>query len=213
VRLGSGFPVALSPDGQWVLAYRRDTKPPRPFLLPTGAGPAIWFDTQGIEFDERGAWFPDSKRVLLCAGTGSARSRTYVYDVSTAKIQPLTPEGTWGYFLSPDGQQILLLRPEPSVFTIATGAVHAAHGFEPGVKPLGWTNEPETIWVAEGDLPSRVSRLNLITGVKRAWKELSPTDSAGAVTMSWIVVSPDGQAYAYCYFRSLSELFLLTGLG
>jgi hypothetical protein len=80
------------------------------------------------------------------------------------------------------------------------------------MNPLGWTDEPDTIWISEGDLPSQVSRLNLVSGAKRPWKELRPSDPTGAVLMSWIVVTPDGQAYAYCYVQVLSQLLLMIGV-
>jgi eukaryotic-like serine/threonine-protein kinase len=167
LHLGTGFPLAISPDGKWLLAYRRDTTPPRPFLVPTGVGEPNWFDIRGIEFEERGAWFPDSHRVLLCGHKGSAQNRTYILDTSTGKLEAVTPEGVWGYFLSPDGLLILMRQPEAAVFNLQTGATRAAHGLSAQMNPLGWTDEPDTIWISEGDLPSQVSRLNLVSGAKR----------------------------------------------
>jgi hypothetical protein len=213
VRLGAGFPVALSPDGKWVLAYRRDTTPPRPFLVPTGTGDSKWFDLHGLKFLERAAWFSDSQRVLLNGHQGKAPNRSYVLNISDGRLQPLTPEGEWGRLLSPNDKQLLLHEPYGTVFDLSAGAIRPDRRLSPGVgAALGWTNQPDTVWVQETDMPAKISRFNLATGQKQMWKELSPADPAGAVTMAWVVIAPDGRAYAYCYFRVLSELFLLTGL-
>jgi hypothetical protein len=63
--------------------------------VPTGAGESKWFDIRGVEFDERGAWFPDSNHVLLCGRRGSGQNRTYILDISTSKLEPVTPEDIW----------------------------------------------------------------------------------------------------------------------
>jgi hypothetical protein len=212
LRLGTGFPVALSPDEAWVLAYRRDTSPPRPFVIPTGAGDAAWFHTEGIQFLEGGTWFADSRRVLLIGHKSGAPDRSYAFDIFENRLQALTAEDEWGHLLSPDNSEILLDHPRGVLLDVRTGNRVVTRGLSADMHLLGWTDQPDSVWVQEGDLPARISRLNLSTGVTTPWKQVGPTDLSGAVTIAWLVITPDGQAYAYSYFKVLSRLYLLTGL-
>jgi hypothetical protein len=60
--------------------------------------------------------------------------------------------------------------------------------------------------------PASVSRLDLATGEKKPWRELLPPDSVGVQGVADIIGTPDGKAYAYSYYRRLSELFVVEGL-
>jgi hypothetical protein len=61
-------------------------------------------------------------------------------------------------------------------------------------------------------LPIRVYRYEVATGRKELWRELMPADAAGLNTISRVVITADGKAYAYSYFRVLSYLQLVDGL-
>jgi len=61
-------------------------------------------------------------------------------------------------------------------------------------------------------LPARVEKVDVSTGARGLWKELSPPDLDGVTNLVRIRITPDGSSYAYTYFRLLSELFLVDGL-
>jgi hypothetical protein len=41
---------------------------------------------------------------------------------------------------------------------------------------------------------------------------MMPTDSAGLVNIAGAVITPDGKAYAYTYYRVLSTLYVVENL-
>ena len=57
----------------------------------------------------------------------------------------------------------------------------------------------------------RVNRLELATGHQELWRTLMPADAAGVSNLS-PYPTPSGEAYAYNYVRSLSDLYLVEGL-
>ncbi len=61
-------------------------------------------------------------------------------------------------------------------------------------------------------MPAIVSRLDALTGQRTPWRDLSPPDAVGVRTVGDIIGTPDGKAYAYSYYRRLSELFVVEGL-
>ena len=63
-----------------------------------------------------------------------------------------------------------------------------------------------------GDIPARVSKIDVETGRREVWKDLIPADPAGVERISNVLVAPGGQYYAYCYARLLSDLFVVEGL-
>jgi hypothetical protein len=67
------------------------------------------------------------------------------------------------------------------------------------------------VW-KRGDLPARISKIDLETGKRDVWKDLLPADPAGVERISNVLVTPDAKGYAYCYARLLSDLFVVEGL-
>ena len=63
-----------------------------------------------------------------------------------------------------------------------------------------------------GELPARVSRLDIETGARTPFVELMPIDPTGVFYIRPPHFTPDGAAYAYSYSRSLSALYLVKGL-
>ena len=57
-----------------------------------------------------------------------------------------------------------------------------------------------------------IYRVEVATGRRILWKELTPGDAAGVSGIQDIVVTPDGQSYFYGYHQVLCELFLVGGV-
>ena len=64
----------------------------------------------------------------------------------------------------------------------------------------------------EGELPSRVYKVEIATGKQTMIQELKPASPAGVVMVSPIVVSRDGARFAYSYNQTVSVLYLISGL-
>jgi hypothetical protein len=61
-------------------------------------------------------------------------------------------------------------------------------------------------------LPVRVYRLNIVTGQRQLFKEMSPMDATGLCDLDHVMFSADGRSYVYGYTRLLSDLYLVKGL-
>jgi eukaryotic-like serine/threonine-protein kinase len=212
VRLGDGVPLALSPDGTWVLAYRHDS-PQRPVFLPTGAGEAKPVVSGDIRFLESGEWFPDGRQVLLVGRESNHPARSYTVRLADGAAVPLTPEGIRGVKISPDGKRVLVRdrTGQWSIFHVDDKTMSKVNGAE-GVDLVDWSSTPDVVYARAGDIPAQLYRLNINTGKREAWRELKPADPAGAKSIQHIHVTAPGDAYAYTYFRFDARLFVVDGL-
>jgi serine/threonine protein kinase/Tol biopolymer transport system component len=215
VRLGDGQSLALSPDGKWALSSRGDNQTDL-FLLPTGPGEPKQLDGHGI-IHSRAQWFPDGSRVLLSGTETNHGVRLYVQDISTNKIEAISPEGTnaLSFALSPDGQSVAAVGPDEKgyLFPVAKGDPKLIPGLMAGEAPVAWSADGRSLFIYHGgELPAKIYRLDISSGSRTLWKQLMPPDPAGVEYVGPILPSPDGTAYAYGYRRLLSDLYLVEGL-
>ena len=215
VRLGDGQSMALSPDGKWALSSRGDNQTDL-FLLPTGPGEPKQLDGHGI-IHSRAEWFPDGSRVLLSGTEPNHGVRLYVQDISTNKIEAISPEGTnaLSFALSPDGQSVAAVGPDEKgyLFPVAKGDPKLIPGLTAGEAPVAWSADGRSLFIYHGgELPAKIFRLDISSGNRTLWKQLMPPDPAGVEYVGPILPSPDGTAYAYGYRRLLSDLYLVEGL-
>ena len=78
---------------------------------------------------------------------------------------------------------------------------------------VAWTSDPNFLYVFQRAKSSiRVFRLNMLTGQRKFFKEITVPDGPGVCEMTHVLFSPDGRAYAYGYIRLLSDLYLVAGL-
>ena len=215
VRLGDGQSLALSPDGKWALSSRGDNQTDL-FLLPTGPGEPKQLDGHGI-IHSKAQWFPDATRVLLSGTESNHGVRLYVQDITTNKMEAISPEGTNGlsFALSPDGQFVAAVGPDEKgyLFPVAKGDPRPIPGLLPGEAPVAWSADGRSLYIYRGgELPAKIFRLDIASGSRTLWKQLMPPDPAGVEYVGPILPSPDGTAYAYGYRRLLSDLYLVEGL-
>ena len=79
--------------------------------------------------------------------------------------------------------------------------------------PCGWDAAGRVLYVYRpGELPARISRLDVETGARKPWMELMPGDPTGITFIRAPHFSRDESAYAYSYARTLSKLYLVKGL-
>ena len=216
VRLGEGRAMTISPDGRWVLTMPL-FGPPRIVALPTGAGTPRTL-ALGFARHAWAGWFPDGKRVVFSAAEAGQPMRAYVQDFEGGAIRPLTGEVSMGPALvTPDGQRLLARTAGVSgqwqLYPIAGGAPQPAP-LNTYDRPLAFTSDGLALFVSPWSEtgPCRVERVDLATGQRTGWTEVRVEDKAGAGPMLPMVMTPDGQSYAYSVHRVLSELYLVRGL-
>jgi hypothetical protein len=84
---------------------------------------------------------------------------------------------------------------------------------EPGDIPIVCNEDNRSIFLYRtGEIPAKVYRLNLSTGIKTVWKQIAPLDPTGVSTIGPILMTPDGKTYVYGFHRTLGDLYLVEGL-
>jgi dipeptidyl aminopeptidase/acylaminoacyl peptidase len=212
VRLGDGNRPALSPDGKWVVCILSDGPKTNLSLLPTGAGEARSIGAAGMHY-ERVEWFPDGQRILFTGNEPNRPLRTFIQSLN-GRLTPLTPEGTVAARVSPNQKYVTVIAGNKlSLFPIEGGDPKPISNSEPGESVIGWDVDGRHLFLSKVEQPSfvKISRLDVSTGRKELWRELRTPDSVG-VAISKIVVTPDGQSFAYSFQRDITTLFLIGGL-
>lgn len=217
IKLGEGFSGALSPDGKYAIS-QVPSDLGRFTLLPTGAGESRTIGHPGFQYQALFArWFNDNNRLVIPARQNRMPFRMWVCNVSSGKIEPVTPEGVAGVSLiSPDQSSILMDAGQGdfNFFPLNGGQrKKAPPGLERGDLLVQWTSDAYGVFAANGvGLPLKIYKIDLSNGRRTLWKQISPGDVAGVVSVISIVMTPDGKSYAYTFRRALSDLYLASGL-
>jgi Tol biopolymer transport system component/predicted Ser/Thr protein kinase len=214
IRLSEGFGTGLSPDGKWAVARPNIASPPL-FQLPTGVG-----EPKPLTHDAMNhlwaRWLPDGKQIVFSGNEAGHGVRLYVENPEEAKARPITPEGVSPFFnISPKGDLVAGVGPDHKIylFPVAGGEALPVAGTTPDEAPTGWSADGRSLYIFRfGEIPARVSELDLSTGKRKPWRELVPADSAGIDTIRGITITPDAKAYIYGYIRTLSDLYVVDGL-
>jgi len=210
IRLGNGAAVSLSPDGRWVLTVLNDPK--QILLLATGPGEARRFDLNGIEDHGNYSWFPDGNHIFFVGKEPPQGLRCYSLDVNTGKVRAITAEGITGNLVSPDGKFFVSTNSEQArfIYPIEGGKPRLISGLENDEEIIRWSADGQALFVYRRNaLPIRVFRLNLISGRKELWKEVTPSDPTGIFGRPKMLLSADGKSYVYQFHRHLSDLYIV----
>ncbi len=117
--------------------------------------------------------------------------------------------------VSPDGKLFAVTGPDRRryFYPLEGGEPQPIPGLAADEGPAGWSEDGRFLYVfRRRDIPGRVFRLEVATGRRELWKELTPVDGAGIQDISPIIPTPDGQAYVYGYSRTLSDMYVVSGL-
>ena len=120
-----------------------------------------------------------------------------------------------GFTVSSDGKSVAAIGPDHkcALYPVDGGSPRPVDGVAEGEFPLRFSPDNRSLFLwKRGDIPARVSKIDIETGRREVWKDLLPADPAGVERISNVLVAPDGKSYAYCYARLLSDLFVVEGL-
>jgi hypothetical protein len=215
LRLGTGRPLALSPDAKRALCFL--PSPDRLVELPTGPGDSRPVDLGGLipcALPRCAAWSVDGQRLFLVAREEGRPPRIFV-KLPEKPWRAVTPEGVTtasSWAVAPRGDMVAVLEPSGVTLYSVDGAPPRPLAGEHG-RPIHWSADGAWLYLrGPGDAPARVYRRNLQTGRVEPWKELMPADPAAVVLLDGPVLSADGRAYAYQINRVLNDLYLAVGL-
>ena len=214
VRVGVGRPVGLSPDGKWALVLQGgDTG--RLVLLPAAGGDSLVLPRGGIVSYRRARWMPDGRGVLFIGSEPGRIARTYVQDLMGGAPRAVTPEGVATRLVSPDGRRIAFVEGERyCVRPLAGGKVRVVADHLPGETPVLWASDGGALFVERVESASQVqvSRLDLRTGRRMAWRTLHIEEQGGFYAGEGVALSPDGRFSALNYALDRGTLYLVEGL-
>lgn len=210
VDLGAGNAVALSPDGKWVLARQRFTKPTRLVRIPTGAGQPAAIPLGKIEPTELASWLHDNRHVVFIGNEPGRSRRTFLLDAFTGAVHPVTPEGTPGFVTTPDGAYVLGRNNSGAMlYPIAGGAPSPISGLQPQDLRPHFTDDARALIVSHN---SSIERIDLATGTRTTIATYGVARPAGCLYTTPPVICADGTGYAYTYVTATSDLYAVTGL-
>jgi hypothetical protein len=219
VWLGEGDGQALSPDGRFALAVISRTIPQQLLVVPTGAGEARALPPGPVVHYQRAVWVPSGREVLFAGAEHEGGMRLYLQTVSAGLPRAVSPEGVEllraGKPVSPDGTRAVAMGADgvPALYPLAGGRPSPLPGIGEMDIPLSWTPDDRQLFVARYESsPPSVERVEIATGRTHPWTGLRGGRPSGLLGDYRVLVTPDGEAFAYSYFRSMSDLYLVTGL-
>jgi eukaryotic-like serine/threonine-protein kinase len=212
VQLGFGNHPALSPNGKWVACIRHEADRSTLTLLPTGPGESRFPKIDGIHFDSV-EWFPDNNRILFTGNQTGHATRTWMYDLETNKMTPLTAEGTRGTQVSPDGKTFVTVDPHKLLLSpVAGGESKAVADLQPGESVVRWGGDGRDLFLQQREAANiKISRFEVATRRREPWLVVKVPEP-GAEFFGPLALSADGKACATTFQHDLANLFLVQGL-
>jgi dipeptidyl aminopeptidase/acylaminoacyl peptidase len=215
VRIGDGLCLTFAPDGEWVLALRR-TPDPGLVLLPTGVGEPQPIATPPLRI-HFARFLPDGRRFVALASEPGRAARLHLVDLGTGNWTPFGPEGLDPLELHvlPSGDRVVGMSADQGyrAFPIDGGEPEALPPLARDERIVRWGSDGRSILVWRlNEIPARVFRLDLESGERTLWRELTPPDPTGIYRIGRLNVSADGSAYAYTYYLHLIDLHVVEGL-
>jgi WD40 repeat protein len=216
VHLGVGLPLSLSPDGRWAIANPAGSPAPLT-LLPTVPGEPRTLAADAIHH-VGAAWLPDGKGFVFAGIRPGENLRYYVQSLEGGAPRAITGadihyERRSPIVLSPNGTSVAAVRNDGRVliYPTAPGEPSEVPGPE-GYTPLQWCPDGRLALHQYDHLPPQLWKVDIRTGDRTLWKELSPPNLVGLLDITPIRVSPDCQSYTYSPLNVLSQVYLATGL-
>src|ERR1700691_662314 len=211
IRVGDGFGMAISPDGNWVVT-KPDGDQTTLNLVPLTPGQPRTLSGHNLKYDFA-RFFPAGDRLLVGGRLGDRPPSLFVQSLDGSAPVPL---GASAYFLRPaiseDGKLIAGVDAEQRllVLSVAGGEPKViATGFTPTV--LRWSLSGKTLLAQTDSVPGALLRVDVETGKYTPWKEIAPLDLAGVSHIWPAVLSQDEHTIVYSFLRNLSELFVVDG--
>ena len=119
--------------------------------------------------------------------------------------RPVSPDGKW--IVGIGGDEV------PALYPLGPGETRAIPTLGYLDRPIGWSQDARELFVVRyEESPPRVERVNVVTGEVRPWSLLKPASLSWLLGEFRILISPDGESYAYNYVRQMSDLYLAIGL-
>jgi eukaryotic-like serine/threonine-protein kinase len=225
VRLGDGYPYDLSPDGRWVLTRSAD-KAHILMLLPVGPGSPKLLPRGTLASVFESAFLPDGIAIVFGGREEGRGNQIYIQDLQGGLPRAISPEGVRTQGLTTaDGRFVMgSSRGQHILFSVGDEKPRPLTFLSSDDSPLEWTRDGRFLYVLRGSpwadtqarvyqtMEAQIDKVDVVTGVRTAWKTITPDDTVGLEAVNQVMVTPDGNAYCYGYLRTLSALFVIEGV-
>jgi eukaryotic-like serine/threonine-protein kinase len=203
LRLGDGFPLAISPSGQRVAANVMSAAGAQLVVYSTANGEHVALQAPGHVSSAR--WIDETTLVA------SSNQRLWRLAIGEAPAA-LTELGIAGRLaIDPIGRRCAVVDPNDRlhVVELATGADRVVAANVARRFACGWLADRDSILLATATTPLELARIDPITGAEQPFTTLSPPP-VGLKAVDSLVVHAQGTRYAYSYGQELSQLYLMT---
>jgi dipeptidyl aminopeptidase/acylaminoacyl peptidase len=216
IQLTSGKALALSADGNWALALQT-TPQPQLVLVATDHSETRTLPNRRIKEYHYASFFPDGRRILFTGvdAREDAAIRSYVQDIHTGEVRPLTEELTVALRVSPNGKSVIALQPDRTYYIqpLDGGEAKPIPGLESGDEPIQWSDDGRAVYViGPGEFATKIYRVDLANGRRQEWKDIDPPNKVGLVGLELnpggILITPDGKVSVYTYWILLQHLLI-----
>jgi Tol biopolymer transport system component len=215
VRLGDGYRGRLSPDLQSALTGSPSQPSNVLTLMPIGPGEPRKVVIPLQQMTPASRWFPDGKRLAVVGSERGRPLRSYEYTITSGKLRPLTPEGTTGTRVSPDGRLLIAATgPKWMMWPVDGGEPRDVNGLLAQDAISAWAADGRSLFVSSPTTTwgRDIARLDLATGRRERLLTFGPSDPAGVRAVGTPLVSADGRTYAYRSEQLFSDLFVGDGI-
>jgi dipeptidyl aminopeptidase/acylaminoacyl peptidase len=203
LRLGDGFPHAISPSGKLVAANVMETAGPQLVVYSTASGDRVGLQAPGAVNSAR--WIDETSLVV------SSKQRLWRLAIGAAPVA-LTEAGVAGRLaIDPARRRCACVdaRERLHVVELASGA-HRVVADKLGPRfAAGWLAEPDAILVSTSTTPLELARIDAASGAEQPFTTIQPPP-VGLKAVDSLVVHRDGVRYAYSYGQELSHMYLMT---
>jgi len=210
--VGEGKPLALSPDGQWVLAVRLASNPEL-VLYPVKSGQERRLTSPGVAAFRSGLW-QDNKNVIFVGEAADGAIRSYIQPIDGGPARPIAGPGVWVALVSPERQELAALGRGGAYYRLSIDGVRLPpfRGLEDDDELLQWGRDGVLYVRGRGENSIHLFRVDLVTGRRTRWKSLMVPDPVGLVGIGNIKITPDGNTLVYNYWKALGDLYWFEGL-
>src|SRR5216684_4268964 len=214
VRISEGVGLAISPDAKWAITQPAKGGPLN--LVPTGAGEARQLTHDKVDY-QRVRWLAGGKELLASGVEAGHGARDYVIGVSNGNSRAITPEGVGGVRPSPDGRSAAVLGPDGKwgIWPLDGSGLRPIPGLDSNYRVTSWWPDGKSVYAVsmrQREKTGTVYRVNTVTGKKELWKTFGEGLTGGAVSSAGSYMSGDGNAYAYSYDQTLSQVYSVRGM-
>jgi hypothetical protein len=199
LRLGTGFPVAISPSGTRIAADVRENDQMIVYSTTSAETPRI--TTPGFVTYAR--WFDETSLLGL-----ANKTELWKIAIGAAPVKVATNAGRFA--LDPTRTRIAFLDPDGALKVLANGVTTTLGKFGRAVEVCGWLASPDAIVIRTTTTPMKLDRIDPTSGARTPHMTIQPP-LTGLKAVDSLVLHAGGERFAYSYGQEISQLFLMTG--